>query len=157
MPRDYEPIARDVRTRLAADATATARMQAVVDAVWEHLGNRRAPVSWVGFYLPNADGSELVLGPRRDKLACSPIGLHGMCGKSFTTRRPVVVDDVATLGENYVACDPRDRSEVVVPLMDADGACVAVLDLDSHDTGAFDHSDIEGLQQVLAAAGLSPA
>ena len=79
-------------------------------------------VSWVGFYL-HEGGNELVLGPSRDKPACSPMGLHGVCGRSFTARRPVVVSDVRTLGENYVACDPRDLSEVPGPLCYAPVPC----------------------------------
>ena len=33
----------------------------------------------------------------------------------------LIVDDVATLGAGYVACDPRDLSEIVVPCFDDDG------------------------------------
>jgi putative methionine-R-sulfoxide reductase with GAF domain len=127
-------------------------MQVVVDLLWDALAD--SGVSWVGFYLPDGDDA-LVLGPRRDKPACSPIGLHGACGQAFTQRRIMVVRDVADLGDGYIACDPRDRSEVVVPLFDEAGACWAVLDLDSHDVGAFDESDAEGLVAVLAAAGLT--
>jgi putative methionine-R-sulfoxide reductase with GAF domain len=127
-------------------------MQAVVDALWNGLKDRG--VSWVGFYL-HEGGKELILGPRRDKPACSPIGLHGVCGQAFTQRRPIVVRDVAELGSSYIACDPRDRSEVVVPLFDADGRCWGVLDLDSHEVGTFDEHDAQGLSQVLRAAGLS--
>lgn len=128
------------------------RLRACADALWEAL----APtgVSWVGFYLP--DGAEaLVLGPCRDQPACSPIGMHGACGRAFTQRRPLVVRDVADLGPNYIACDPRDRSEVVIPLLDEEGSCRAVLDLDSHEPGAFDECDVAGLTAVLKTANLS--
>jgi putative methionine-R-sulfoxide reductase with GAF domain len=127
-------------------------MQKVVDVLWEAL--KDTGVSWVGFY-SHQGGDELVLGPRRDKPACSPIGLHGACGQVFTSRQAMVVRDVAELGENYVACDPRDRSEVVIPLLDDDGHCWGVLDLDSHEMGAFDETDVEGLTAVLRAAGLT--
>ena len=63
--------------------------------------------------------------------------------------------DVADLGDNYIACDPRDRSEAVVPLFNDNGDCWAVLDLDSHDVGAFDETDVAGLVNVLQAAGLT--
>ena len=151
MTRPYNKL-----TTFAAGLTGdrTARMRAVVDAMWDAL--QATAVSWVGFDL--YDGSqELSLGPRRDKAACSPIGLHGACGQAFTLRKPLVVRDVAELGENYVACDPRDRSEVVVPLFDESGSCWGVLDLDSHEVGAFDDTDVEGLQSVLRAAGLTQA
>ncbi len=128
------------------------RMTRVVDALWDAL--HPTGVSWVGFYL-HAGVNELVLGPRRDKPACSPIGLHGACGQCFRSRRPLVVRDVKDLGENYVACDPRDQSEVVLPCLSADGACWGVLDLDSFEIGAFDERDVSGLHAVLEAAGLS--
>lgn len=128
------------------------RMQQVVDLLWEHL--HATGVSWVGFYLPD-DKGQLVLGPRRDRPACSPIGLHGACGQVFRSGRPLVVRDVADLGPNYIACDPRERSEVVLPLLTATGECRGVLDLDSHEVESFDESDVKHLQAVLQRAGLS--
>jgi putative methionine-R-sulfoxide reductase with GAF domain len=127
------------------------RMQQVVDLLWEALSG--TGVSWIGFYL--RQGEELVLGPRRDKPACSPIGLHGACGQSLLAEKPLVVRDVADLGEGYIACDPRDRSEVVVPLFDEHGECWGVLDADSFDVGAFDDGDASQLTGVLVRAGLT--
>jgi putative methionine-R-sulfoxide reductase with GAF domain len=155
--RDYTPLTD-------ADLYAGerhARMQQVVDLLWEAFAP--AGVSWVGFYVPSEDDIEappgtvaaLVLGPMRDKPACSPIGMHGACGQAFGAKRPLIVRDVAELGEGYIACDPRDRSEVVVPLLDADGRCQGVLDLDSHELAAFDASDVAGLTAVLRAAALT--
>ena len=150
MPRSYDKLASSV-AGLTGDRTA--RMRAVVDAMWDAL--QSTAVSWVGFYV-HQGGEELILGPRRDKTACSPIGLHGVCGQAFALRKPLIVRDVTELGENYIACDPRDRSEVVIPLFDeSGGACWGVLDLDSHEVGAFDDSDVAGLQRLLRAAGLS--
>ena len=149
--RPYEKLAASLAD-LSGDRTA--RMQSVVDALWDAL--HVTGVSWVGFYICEG-GKELVLGPRRDKPACSPIGLHGACGQAFTLRRPLVVRDVSELGDNYIACDSRDRSEVVLPLFDESGTCWGVLDLDSHAVGAFDDSDVQGLQSVLVAAALTRA
>lgn len=129
-------------------------MRALVDVLWEKLSP--LGVSWVGFYLHEGN-DELVLGPSRNKPACSPIGLHGACGRAFRERRPLVVRDVAHLGENYVACDPRDLSEVVIPVFDSDGTCWGVLDLDSFDRNAFDQSDVDGLLTLLRAAKLTCA
>ena len=142
----------EVCRRLTPIGDRQQRMQVVVDALWEAL--KDAGVSWVGFYL-HGGRDELELGPRRDKPACSPIGLHGACGQAFSSRRPMVVHDVAELGQNYVACDPGDRSEVVIPLFDDHGHCWGVLDLDSHELEAFDQTDVEGLTAVLRAAGLT--
>ncbi len=126
-------------------------MQQVVDALWHAL--RDTGLSWVGFYVHH-QGAELLLAARQPKPACSPIGMHGVCGRAFSTRQPVVVQDVSELGPNYIACDPRDRSEVV-PCLNIDGTCWGVLDVDSHEVGAFSEADIIGLQSVLRAAGLT--
>ncbi len=135
------------------DGDLTVIMQHVVDSLWDAL--HTTGVSWVGFYLFEG-GDELILGPSRDKPACSPIALHGACGQSFKSGEPLVVRDVREFGADYIACDPRDRSEVIVPVFDDSGACWGVLDLDSYDVGSFDQRDVEGLRRVLQAAGLSP-
>lgn len=146
--RDYAAIA----TRIVPASDADATMRLVVDALW--VGLHPTGVSWVGFYLHKAC-DELVLGPRRDKPACSPIGLHGACGQCFRTGEPIIVTDVKELGENYIACDPRDQSEVVLPMFDPQGRCYGVLDLDSHDLAAFDQRDVDGLERILEYAGLT--
>ena len=148
MNRTYDRIARLV----ANDGERTERMQSVVDALWDGL--KDTGVSWIGFYC-HFGGDELVLGPLRDSPACSPIGLHGVCGRAFRTREATVVRDVHELGDRFIACDPRDRSEVAVPLLEADRTCWGVLDLDSHEIGAFSDADVIGLQKVLRAARLT--
>ncbi len=144
-----------VAESISATGSREERMRTVVDALWESLADKG--VSWVGFYVeqPGAtDDSRLVLGPCRDKPACSPIGLHGVCGQSFRFRQPRIVDDVTALGADYIACDADDRSEITLPLLDAEDRCWAVLDLDSKEHGAFDESDAQGLRLILDAAGL---
>lgn len=94
----------------------------------------------------------MVLVARRDKPACSPIGMHGACGRGLLSKRPLVVRDVTALGAGYIACDPRDKSEVVIPLIDASGRAWAVLDVDSHEPGAFGVADALGFNASLRAA-----
>jgi putative methionine-R-sulfoxide reductase with GAF domain len=150
--RDYRTLATEISARLSPESSFEERMRAVADVVWEGLRDRG--VSWCGFYLPDAGGGQLLLGPRRDRPACSPISLEGVCGRAFRERGPVVVRDVAELGAAYVCCDPRDRSEVVVPVLLPSGEPRAVLDLDSHEVGAFDEADVAGLRLLLDAAGI---
>ncbi len=131
-------------------------MTAVADVLWEALS--ATGVSWVGFYIDHPDepgDRRLVLGPHRDRPACSPIGLHGVCGQALVQRRCRIVDDVTALGDAYVACDPLDRSEIVVPLGAGDAAPWGVLDLDSREVAAFGADDETGLRDVLRAAGLA--
>jgi putative methionine-R-sulfoxide reductase with GAF domain len=79
----------------------------------------------------------------------------GVSWVGFYVDRPGVPDDRRLeLGDEYIPCDPADRSEITVPLVDERGACWGVLDLDSRDVAAFDESDERGLCRVLRAAGL---
>lgn len=153
--RDYPAMVQALRSLDLVGRGREERMQAVVDVLWEGLATKG--VSWLGFYIDEPDKTEdrrLILGPRQPKPACSPIGLHGVCGQALVTRSVRLVRDVLELGPNYIACDPSDRSELVVPLIDASGRCWAVLDLDSHQLGAFDRGDVEGVCSALAAARL---
>lgn len=147
--RDYESMARSI----ACTGDRHARMRAVVDLLWDRMSSRG--VSWVGFYTAAPGATEMVLGPRRDKPACSPIGLHGACGRAWKSKQSLVVTDVSHLGKGYIACDPRDRAEVVVPMLEQDGTCWGVLDVDSHQVRAFTREDAHGLGRVLRDAGLT--
>jgi putative methionine-R-sulfoxide reductase with GAF domain len=151
---------REVALRLAVEhPDPSDRLQPLTDALWETL--HPCGLSWIGFYLEDlehavasaGDNGLMILAARRDKPACSPIGLHGACGQSFREEAVRLIEDVALLGPNYIACDPRDRSELVVPIY-RNEKCWGVLDADSHELACFGDSDIEGLCGVLRAAGL---
>lgn len=148
--RDYNKVISSLTPVPEGDRTAI--MQGVVDALWAELKDKGC--SWVGFYLKDSGGDHLVLGPRRDKPACSPIGLHGACGQVFQSGRPLIVTDVTNLRTGYIACDPRDKSEAVIPLFDG-FECYGVLDADSFDISAFSHADVQGMVRVLQHVGLT--
>ena len=152
--RPWAAIQSALAERLAGAHDHASRMRAVVDAAWPHLS--ATGVSWMGFYQRDTgDPDRLVLTAREPKPACSPIGLHGACGQCLLAAKPLVVRDVADLGAGYIACDPRDRSEVVVPCLAPDGNAWAVLDLDSHSVGSFTHADASALAELLRQARLS--
>ena len=148
MCRDYE----DLMERIEAHADRDRSAQSFVDVAWEAL--HPTGISWLGFYL-HESADELVLGPCRNKPACSPIGMYGACGRALADRRTVLVHDVSELGEGYIACDPRDKSELVIPLFDRAGRCWGVFDADSHEVGAFSEMDAEGFTALLRKAGLT--
>jgi len=155
--RDYTPL-------LAAAAPAhdrTAAMRLFVDLTWRAFGDEaptaeRKTVSWIGFYERDpANPEQMLLIDREPKPACSPIGLHGMCGRGMVENNSIIIDNVRTLGANYIACDPRDQSELVVPLVDAKGTCFGVLDIDSYAIGAFDEHDAEQMHRLLVSFNLT--
>ena len=60
------------------------------------------------------------------------------------------VDDVHAF-PGHIACDADSRSEVVVPLRDASGAIIGVLDIDSPEPARFDAADLAGVEALAAA------
>lgn len=130
-------------------------MRDFLEAVWRAFGDdhpspERKSISWIGFYERDPAGhNQMILIDRRPKPACSPIGLHGLCGRGMLDAATHIVDDVRVLGADYVACDPRDQSELVVPLVDDSGTCFGVLDADSFAIGGFDKNDATCMHMLL--------
>ena len=103
---------------------------------------------WTGFY--RVQGEELVLGPFQGPLACSRIKYgRGVCGTAWKEQRTQVVPDVE-LFPGHIACSSASKSEIVVPLFDADGNVTAVLDIDSEHYNTFDDTDRLWLEKIVA-------
>lgn len=153
MDETYDALKDSVAEAVAPWATRDEKMRVVTDVLWERLGT--LGTAWLGFYVITPDRDAMTLVVCRPKPACSPIGLHGVCGKAWRERAPQVVDDVHALGGAHIVCDPANLSEVVVPCLDERGQCWGVLDLDSARLAAYTQADAEGLRKVLIAAGLS--
>lgn len=123
-----------------------------VDLAWEHLSP--TGVSWIGFYSRISGEDELLLGPSRDTPACNRIGLHGVCGQSLCSGTTHIIQDVSMLGEDYIACDLADRSEIVIPI--GPEPVQSVLDLDSRKIASFGPEDDRFLRACLVAAKIPP-
>ncbi|MFM8376928.1 MAG: GAF domain-containing protein, partial [Phenylobacterium sp.] len=106
---------------------------------------------WTGFYRVDPQRpDELVLGPYQGTLGCLriPFG-KGVCGTAAQRREAVIVEDVHAF-PGHIACDSRSASEIVCPVFDADGALIAILDVDAEVQAAFDATDAEGLNRILS-------
>ncbi|WP_448100090.1 GAF domain-containing protein [Luteibacter jiangsuensis] len=103
-------------------------------------------LNWAGFYL--FDGNELVVGPFQGKPACIRIALgRGVCGTAAQTRQTQVVRDVHEFA-GHIACDAASNSEIVVPLVKADGTLFGVWDVDSPSVARFDDEDRKGMEAL---------
>ena len=103
-------------------------------------------LNWVGFYF--FDGTELVVGPFQGLPACVRIPLgKGVCGTAAQTRQTQRVEDVEAF-PGHIACDSASRSELVVPLVAADGSLIGVFDLDSPELNRFSTDDQSGLEAI---------
>lgn len=105
---------------------------------------------WVGFYW--VAGDDLVLGawdgPEATEHVRIPIG-EGICGLAARTRETVVVYDV-NAREDYLACFPYTRSEIVVPIL-RDGEAIGEIDIDGDEKGAFGEDDRNELERLAEA------
>jgi GAF domain-containing protein len=108
---------------------------------------------WVGVYLANDDGTELWLhnyvGSPTEH-AKIPVGT-GVCGTALATGSNILVDDVTQV-DNYLACDPDVKSEMVV-LIRAGDSVFGQIDIDSEQPAAFTAEDevlVTGIADKLA-------
>jgi len=143
---DYAEIDRQIAGLIDGEPNRIARMASV--ACLLHHGFAR--FFWTGFYIvdPDKEG-ELVVGPYQGTPGCLriPFG-QGVCGAAAASGETQIVADVHAI-ENHIACDSRSRSEIVVPVYDAESRLIAVLDIDSTQPDAFDKTDAEWLESIV--------
>lgn len=139
---DYALLDAQAKSLAEAEGWYVALMANTAALLWESMDR----INWAGFYIVR-DG-DLVLGPFQGKTACIHIPRgKGVCGTALRENRTVLVPDVHAF-PGHIACDSASRSEIVVPLRDADGKVLAVLDIDSPEPARFDEKDQKGLERL---------
>ena len=149
--------------RRVPKARAYAELQAHGDAILEGIDDEIAGMStisalvhhafgflWTGFYRVVSPGEMLRVGPYQGSLGCLEIAFgRGVCGTAAVERRSIIVPDVEKY-PGHISCDARSRSEIVVPVTDARGELLAVLDVDSEDLDSFGEEDQRGLERMVS-------
>lgn len=142
---------RDVRARIDALLDDDADWVSAMATVACELSAAFDQYHWTGFYRTVRPG-HLKVGPYQGGHGCLDIPFgKGVCGTSAAEKRTVMVDDVDSF-PGHIACSSSTRSEIVVPVMNADGLVVAVLDVDSDHPAAFnsvDRDELEALCEML--------
>ncbi|WP_309087536.1 GAF domain-containing protein [Phenylobacterium sp.] len=143
----YAAVAEEIASVLEGEPNLTARMATVASM----LANSFEDYFWTGFYVVDpAKADELVVGPYQGTLGCLRIAFgRGVCGTAAATRQTQLVPDVHAF-PGHIACDSRSASEIVVPVFDKTGALIAVFDVDAERPAAFDETDQEWLEKILA-------
>ena len=122
------------------DIAGMATMSALIHHAFRFL--------WTGFYRV-VSPDILRVGPYQGTLGCLDIAFgRGVCGTAARERRTVIVPDVEKF-PGHISCDARSRSEIVVPVMNANGSLIAVLDIDSEKRNTFDQQDAAGLERIV--------
>ena len=131
---------------LTADETDTVALMATV-ACELHHGH---PLSdWTGFYRVVAPDL-LKIGPYQGGHGCLVIPFaRGVCGAAARTGKVLNVPDVDAFAD-HIACSSSTRSELVLPVWNAKGTLLGVLDLDSDTPAAFTSEDEAWLVPLLA-------
>ena len=130
----YRLLVNQIQALIAGETDSVAVMANVCAAIHETMH-----FFWTGFYRVQKD--ELVLGPFQGPVACMHIAFgRGVCGTAWKERQTIVVPDVDQF-PGHIACSSLSRSEIVVPVFDANGEVCAVLDIDSRDLATFDDTD----------------
>jgi len=102
---------------------------------------------WVGFYR-NVGAGVLKIGPYQGAHGCLTIVFsRGICGRCARDKAVRNIPDVAA-ERDHIACSATTKSEIVLPILDAHGELIAVLDIDSNSPSAFDQIDESNLQQI---------
>ena len=143
-PVAYENLLR-MQTLLLDDSTDLIAAMATTSALLHHAFGHL----WTGFYRVVAPGL-LRVGPYQGSLGCLDITFgRGVCGTAAAERRTIVVADVHDF-PGHITCDPRSRSEIVVPVCDGAGDVICVLDIDSAVPSTFGDDDRIGLEALVA-------
>ncbi|ODU09648.1 MAG: diguanylate cyclase [Rubrivivax sp. SCN 71-131] len=147
-PGQYAELAAQLRGLLHGERNRVANAANFAALVYHALPG----LNWCGVYFVDAAvaGGELVLGPFQGKPACVRIAFaRGVCGTAAATRTTQLVPDVNAF-PGHIACDSASRSELVVPLVRADGTLLGVWDVDSPLRARFDERDRAGMQSLCA-------
>lgn len=137
----YAELLPQLKALVSYEGNAVANMANIASALRMAFG-----FFWVGFYL--VEGQELVLGPFQGDIACTRI-LHGrgVCGTAWAKGVTQLVPDVEAF-PGHIACSSSSRSEIVVPIKDAQGQVLGVIDVDSDQLDDFDEVDALHLEAV---------
>ncbi|MBN3724270.1 GAF domain-containing protein [Burkholderia sp. Ac-20379] len=141
-PALYDTLVAQARSLIEAETDLVANAANFSSLVYHSLDG----LNWAGFYFH--DGAELVVGPFQGKPACVRIPLgRGVCGTAAQSRATQVVRDVHEF-PGHIACDSASQSEIVVPLVAADGTLIGVWDVDSPNLARFDDADRAGMEAL---------
>jgi L-methionine (R)-S-oxide reductase len=139
----YQELMPQIEALISGETDTTANLANVAAALKQAFD-----FFWVGFYLVKAD--ELVLGPFQGPVACTRIRYgKGVCGTAWAEKRTQLVPDVDAF-PGHIACSSASRSEIVVPIFNAQKQVAMVLDVDSDQLNDFDETDQRNLEQLAA-------
>lgn len=145
---NYERIYGEICALIEESLSKNDEIESILQNICELLRTEVEHYSWVGFYLADESERTLYLGPysgEPTEYKRIPYG-RGICGQAVEIGDTFVVQDVSQ-ETNYLACSPKVKSEIVVPIY-KNGRIVGEIDIDSHYLSAFSEDDRKFLERV---------
>ncbi|MEM8632808.1 MAG: GAF domain-containing protein [Pseudomonadota bacterium] len=143
---DYRMLSQTISRLTEGETDEVALMATVVCEV--HHSDAR--FDWTGFYRVTAP-ELLKIGPYQGGHGCLQIPFsRGVCGAAARTGVVQMVADVEAF-PGHIACAASTKSELVLPVRNAEGEIIAVFDIDSDQPNAFTKEDSKGLLAILDA------
>lgn len=138
----YNRIYKQLLDLVAKTDNKIARMATIAAILYHKMDD----FSWTGFYL--LQDNELIVGPYQGPLACQILEKdHGVCWTSINKQKNIIVPDVRKF-PGHIACDPRSRSEIVIPVRNNKKEIIGVLDIDSKRPDNFNETDEFQLERI---------
>ncbi len=145
MTADYDSLAKTIAALTEGETDEIALMATIACEV-HHSDDR---FDWTGFYRVT-EPEVLKIGPYQGGHGCLVIPFErGVCGAAARTGQTQLVPDVDAF-PGHIACATSTKSELVLPVWDADGNVIAVFDIDSDQPDAFTQADATALGAILA-------
>lgn len=142
---DWPALRKSIASLTEGETDAVALMATLACEI-HHADDR---FDWTGFYRVT-EPEVLKIGPYQGGHGCLVIPFsRGVCGACARNREVQIVEDVDTF-PGHIACASTTRSELVVPVWNAQGELIAVLDIDSDQPAAFTPEDATALIDILA-------
>lgn len=143
---DYDGL----RSRILSLTEGESDIVALMATLACEIHHADARFDWTGFYRVTEPGL-LKIGPYQGGHGCLVIPFsRGVCGACARTGEIQLVPDVEAF-DGHIACSTTTRSELVLPVRDAQGVLIGVLDIDSDQPNAFTEQDATELDAILRA------
>ena len=145
MTVDYATLSKTLASLCEGETDEVALMATVVCEL-HHSDDR---FDWTGFY--RVTGPQMLkIGPYQGGHGCLQIPFsRGVCGAAARTGEVQLVPDVDAF-PGHIACATSTRSELVLPVRNANGDVIGVFDIDSDQPDAFTDSDARSLGTILS-------
>jgi GAF domain-containing protein len=143
---EWENVSSRIAALVEGENDAIAKMATITCELYHTFDH----FDWVGFYRDVRDET-LKIGPYQGGHGCLVIPFSkGVCGACARSGKTQLVADVNAI-KDHIACSATTRSEIVLPVI-ANGALIAVLDIDSDAPDAFKSDDQAALEAIIAAS-----